>query len=103
MSRHHVDATNGLQADLGWDRPLGTFFVQVYESSPEEDMVLWAGFGRGEIATVEDLAELIAPHGIELDPALRHALAADREHEGFRPSGPATALDFFLHQASPER
>lgn len=103
MSRHHLDAANGLQADLGWDRPLGTFFVQVYETAPEEDMVLWAGFDRGEIATVEALAELVAPHGIQLDQVLRHTLAADQKREGFRPGGPASALDFLLHQACAER
>lgn len=103
MSRHHVEAPNGLQADLGWDRPLGTFFVQVYETSPEEDMVLWAGFSRDEIETVEDLVELVEPHGFQLDEALRLSLAAEQEREGFRPGGPASALDFPLHQACPER
>lgn len=103
MSRHHVEAPNGLQADLGWDRPLGTYFVQVYETSPEEDMVLWAGFDRDEIATVDDLATLLEPHGVQLDPAVRLALAADQQREGVRLGGPAIALDLLLHQACPER
>jgi hypothetical protein len=49
---------------VGWDNPLETFFVQVWdESADEDDPVLWAGARPGEVASVEALAELVRPYG----------------------------------------
>jgi hypothetical protein len=49
---------------LGWDNPLESFFVQVWDrSSDEEDPVLWMGAKPGEVATVEALAALVRPYG----------------------------------------
>lgn len=35
MSRHHIDTPDGLSIDLGWDRPLGTFWAQVAQPNLE--------------------------------------------------------------------
>lgn len=48
---------------LGWDNPLQTFFVQVWEDSDQDDPVLWAGTSPDEVASVETLAELMRPYG----------------------------------------
>ena len=48
---------------VGWDNPLQTFFVQVWENSDEDDPVLWVGTWPEEVTSVEALAEVMRPYG----------------------------------------
>lgn len=50
---------------VGWDRPLRSYFAQVWDGGEYEsgDLVLWVGAGPEPVPTVEALAELLAPFG----------------------------------------
>jgi hypothetical protein len=62
---------------VGWDNPLETFFVQVWdersrsqlELDDEEEvydegvLCLWAGTWQGEIPDLDSLVQLVEPHG----------------------------------------
>ncbi|MFO0849921.1 MAG: hypothetical protein U0871_15405 [Gemmataceae bacterium] len=50
---------------VGWDRPLETYFAQVWDGGELEtgDLLLWAGAGVEPVPTVAALAELLAPFG----------------------------------------
>lgn len=68
---------------VGWDRPLKTYFAQVWDGGGAEsgELLLWAGAGREPVLTVEELADLLAPFG-----TLPEELAArfrDEDHEGW--------------------
>ena len=63
MSQYSFRAA-GHEIIVGWDNPLETFFVQVWdESSDADDPVLWAGTKPKEVASVEALAALVRPYG----------------------------------------
>lgn len=72
MSRHHLEprpeAPNILRAAVGWDRPLQTFFAQVFtraEPGDEDgDIFLWVGTEPGELPTAEAALALLAPYVI---------------------------------------
>jgi hypothetical protein len=62
---------------IGWDNPLESFFVQVWDkASDEEEPVLWMGVKPGEVATVEALAALVRPYG-EIPGAILARLRED--------------------------
>src|SRR5688572_29195718 len=61
---HYVFKTIMNEIVVGWDNPIETFFVQVWdESSEADDPVLWVGAKPQEVATVEALAALLQPYG----------------------------------------
>ena len=63
MSQYSFRAA-GHEIVVGWDNPLETFFVQVWdESSDADDPVLWVGTTPEAVATVEALAALARPYG----------------------------------------
>lgn len=72
MSRRVVREDDAFSVVVGWDPPLRTFFVQVYDIAafqaalqrdPDADdvIVLWEGFAPDEIAAPQDVAERVAP------------------------------------------
>lgn len=66
MSRHvfpgHTGATS---VALGWDRPLTTFFVQVFRPDPEENgeemSFIWKGTAPGELPSPAAAIEIARP------------------------------------------
>lgn len=68
---------------VGWDRPLHTFFAQVWNvpagarHHEEGELLLWAGTSWDEVHSVDDLAELLAD-AAELPEELLVRLEADR-------------------------
>lgn len=69
MSRYSLDMKPGFSdcwAVVGWDRPLNSFFVQVFREGKNEDEdeeeILWRGGSFQEIVTVEQAAALLAPY-----------------------------------------
>ncbi|WP_375383183.1 hypothetical protein [uncultured Sphingomonas sp.] len=66
MSRHvfpgHTGATS---VALGWDRPLSTFFVQVFRPDPDEEgeetSFIWTGTARGELSSPAEAIEIARP------------------------------------------
>jgi hypothetical protein len=68
MSRHDLqpkaDQPHVVRATVGWDRPLQTFFAQVFfrtEDEPDEG-VIWFGTAPGELLTPEAAIAIVAPH-----------------------------------------
>lgn len=72
MSRHDLqprpDSSGVVRATVGWDRPLQTFFAQVFfatEDEPEEgEALIWSGTEPGELLTAEAAIAIVAPHAI---------------------------------------
>ncbi|WP_010339722.1 hypothetical protein [Sphingobium yanoikuyae] len=84
MSRHDLppkaDQPHVVRATVGWDRPLQTFFAQVFfrtEDEPEEgEALIWFGTEPGELLSPEAAIEIVAPHAI-VPAALADQLADD--------------------------
>jgi hypothetical protein len=70
MSRHDLqpkaDQPHVVRATVGWDRPLQTFFAQVFfrtEDEPDEgEALIWFGTAPGELLTPEAVIAIVAPH-----------------------------------------
>jgi hypothetical protein len=76
MSRYSFQA-GGREIIVGWDNPLVTFFVQVWDEAGDEDApVLWVGAKPGEVRSVEALSECVRPFG-EIPDAILTGLRAD--------------------------
>jgi hypothetical protein len=69
LSRHTLEPRNPThEVTIGWDPPLRTYFVQVFEpaSDPDEDdrQIMWRGFGRlmGDELDLEQAIKLVQPY-----------------------------------------
>lgn len=67
MSRHIVPLRFGVEATeavIGWDRPLQTFFVQVFRDNGdgEGEAFIWGGTEFGEIETPEAAIRFLEPY-----------------------------------------
>lgn len=70
MSRHNLqpkpDQPHVVKATVGWDRPLQTFFAQVFfvtEDEPDEgEALIWLGTEPGELLTPEAAIAIVRPH-----------------------------------------
>lgn len=70
MSRHDLqpraDQPHVVSATVGWDRPLQTFFAQVFfrtEDEPDEgEALIWFGTEPGELLTAAAAIAIVAPH-----------------------------------------
>lgn len=84
MSRHDLqpkaDQPHVVRATVGWDRPLQTFFAQVFfvtEDEPVEgEPLIWSGTEPGELLTAEAAIEIVAPHAV-VPAGLADQLAKD--------------------------
>jgi len=83
MSRYKLPA-DGLDIVVGWDPPLSTFFVQVWDlHKPEDDNeVLWVGYTPGEIRDVDQVVKAVAPW-VRVPDSVQRSLYADA-HGGYR-------------------
>lgn len=103
MSRHDLqpkaDQPHVVRATVGWDRPLQTFFAQVFfrtEDEPDEgEALIWLGTEPGEMLTPEAVIAVVAPH-VEMPPDLAERLdaenASDDRHERRPPSSRGQAV-----------
>ncbi len=90
MSRHDLqprgDQPTVIKATVGWDRPLQTFFAQVFfatEDEPEEgEALIWQGTEPGELPTPEAAIAVVAPHAIVPDDLASRLNAEMRETIG---------------------
>lgn len=86
MSRHDLeprpDAVGVVRATIGWDRPLQTFFAQVFWRTADEpeqgEPLVWLGTEPGELYTAEAAIAVVAPHAVVPDD-LAVRLTADME------------------------
>jgi hypothetical protein len=62
---------------LGWDRPLETFYAQVWDNRTSSvHPVLWAGYERSHVTSVPALAEMLRPYG-DIPADIRLCLEVD--------------------------
>lgn len=72
-----------LRVTIGWDRPLHTYFAQVFREPPpgdtesDDEQILWRGFGGADELSLVDAINLLAPYAGVPD-ALRKQLVLDR-------------------------
>lgn len=73
MSRHHLDprpeAPDVLRGTVGWDRPLQTFFAQIFTRSQDPDdeegtVFIWHGTEPGELPDAEAALAIVRPYVI---------------------------------------
>ena len=85
MSRYDLEpkaetASKVVKGVIGWDRPLQTFFAQVFtrtEEEPDEgEATIWLGTEPGELPTPEAAIAVVAPYAI-LDDDLAERLRVD--------------------------
>lgn len=85
MSRHEFsnDLPDGsrYECTVGWDRPLNTFFAQVFHfpagKSAAEEPVLWLGTSHSEIQAAAQIVEAVRPY-CQLPYAIANTLEVDR-------------------------
>ena len=94
MSRREVPlkspAGRAIRAIVGWDRPLETFFVQVFErdADGEEDAFIWKGTFPGQLPTPRSALDVVAPW-CAIPDGLAAALETDRLKTLAAADGPA--------------
>ncbi|MDE8650587.1 hypothetical protein [Novosphingobium album (ex Liu et al. 2023)] len=84
MSRYELKTKPGngvIKAVIGWDRPLQTFFAQVFtptDEDPEEgEATIWLGTEPGELPNPEAAIRVVEAYA-EVPETLAATLAADR-------------------------
>lgn len=81
MSRHQIPGFDPMhEVVVGWDPPLMTFFVQVFDRSLPEDhqCIHWVGADRPcEIEEIDDLVRAMRSYAI-IDPDVRATLYYDK-------------------------
>ena len=90
MSRHSYTGRNGIpRVDIGWDRPLGTYFVQVFHVQDDEEVAfLGEGAAYGQITEAAAAVKIAAQYA-ELPPSLTATLEIDRLRPSAQVDGPA--------------
>jgi len=108
MSRHIVPIKAGVdasQAIAGWDRPLRTYFVQVFRSDDdgEEEEILWEGAEPDQLKTPDEALRLLAPW-CDIPDGLSATLQIDRMKTLANRDGPAqTQAKAFLEELKRRR
>ena len=96
MSRYRIPAQDpDLTVIVGWDNPLATFFVQVFNPSIDEDedaCLLWIGTAPGAIPTVAALQAQLTGWAT-IPPAILDCLVRDQQA-----ATPPTPLQRWAHQ-----
>lgn len=90
MSRHDL-TPNADYPDcwvaVGWDRPLNTFFGQVFRTPPDDagddEEILWVGMTLGEVPDVGRLRELMSPYS-DIPDEIARQLVIDRTVNPYR-------------------
>jgi copper oxidase (laccase) domain-containing protein len=81
MSRHMM--TQGDRRFVfGWDQPLMSFFLQVYDRTRKEDdqTVAWLGASaETQMYEVEELVQAASEHGLEIEHAMQIQLYGERD------------------------
>ena len=90
MSRHFVTPRNPRhEVIVGWDAPLGTYFVQVFDTGIDETAieapVAMVGETLGEVHCVDLILQLVAMHAL-VPEGLRETLVADCQNELHSPN-----------------
>ncbi|WP_457578707.1 hypothetical protein [Ensifer adhaerens] len=80
MSRYTVKVKSATNADpdatIGYDRPLGTFFLQAFPDPQTDECALWLGAFLEEYTTLEPIVEEARTQGYEVRGLTREMLLA---------------------------
>lgn len=107
MSRHqfeHTDPNTGTfyEIAVGWDRPLQTFFAQVFafpNESAADEPILWTGLDHGQHPEPDAVLDAIRPY-CPIPEGLAQTLHADRIATLGETDGPAQIyLKSLLHRS----
>lgn len=79
MSQQIFPVREGVEAMVGWDRMLESFFGQVYNvdkfgERTDDEIIHWVGAGLPQIRTVEQLEQALKPHVERLPDDVHHEL-----------------------------
>lgn len=86
MSRHEIEAKDPKKHRIfiGWDRPLSTFFGQVYDKEvqplDEGDLLLWVG-ADGKCLTLMSVEAALQPYAKPLPSQFREKLLKEMEED----------------------
>jgi len=66
---------------FGWDQPLQSFYLQVHDTTRDEDdqIVVWLGAGDSKMYEVEDLFLAAKKEGLFLDHEMRVQLYGEKD------------------------
>lgn len=82
MSRHTLRDDDKFEVVVGWDRPLSTYFLQVYDkrraSGDDEGLIVWKGLPPESIRSLPKFRDLVVEWA-DLDPGMERQLEAERE------------------------
>jgi len=77
-----------VRATVGWDRPLQTYFAQVFFVTDDEpvegEALIWIGTAPGELLTAEAAIAIVEPHAIVPDGLAAQLESEMRETIGLR-------------------
>ena len=84
MSRYELKSVRApdhvIKAVVGWDRPLQTFFAQVFTRTEEDpvegEATIWFGTEPGELPTPDAALAVVAPY-VDVPDTLAESLAQD--------------------------
>jgi hypothetical protein len=86
VSNYVVVINDDTRVRVGWDRPLQTYFGQVFKVDKEGEQVeerdgtiFWIGPGKERFVDLERFAEQMRPY-VELSPQLLDTLRADKDN-----------------------
>ena len=96
MSRHFVTPRNPRhEVIVGWDAPLDTYFVQVFDTAIDdtaiEAPVAMVGQTLREVRCVDRILQVVALHAL-VPEKLRETLIADCRNEPHDPNRPGVVL-----------
>lgn len=96
MSRHFVTPRNPHhEVIVGWDAPLGSYFVQVFDTAIDdtaiEAPVAMIGQSLGEIRCVDRILQVAALYAT-VPEGFRETLLADCRNEPHSPNRPGVVL-----------
>jgi len=82
MSRHEIPAKDqNHQVFVGWDHPLMTFFVQVYDrrkAGTDDELIFWKGTKPREFYEVEHVGRVVGRYA-ELTANMGSQLYSDKD------------------------
>ncbi len=80
MSRYELPTSDGLEAIVGWDPPMSTFFAQVWDRTKDEDdpdaELLWVGCTPREMNDIQQVMDAVKPWA-KIPDATKRALCRD--------------------------
>lgn len=82
MSRYHLESSVYADIVVGWDAPLGTYFVQVWNSKDDDEPVLWLGTDLHELASVDALQVALADY-CSVPLTVQEQLLNDKNNDPF--------------------